>query len=540
MRRITSILILVFCLGLLPVTQVFAGLFGDDTLVSIDENLYTVEDFKRWWEFWKEDDSSLPKTPDPYIDWLLLSREGARMGIDETPEFERQTRIFLQSRTLLMLKYEEVDSKINVTEADIKARYAEKFQPIWKVQRLTFKDESAATAAWEELVAGTLEIDTLLERDPEQGGPLSSSEGEMRPGGIDPGWVTIFQDLEVGGVVDPSEYGKGPVLYLLKGKKENDEEDFGRLRDDISRELWKEQEDLLTYKLIEKLREKYKVEVDEERLAALNIHAAEDTFTDAAVITSTIQNISEKEFMNVVRRLMESRTGVAAASYEEGGADELKKETVYNIIAQSVTNWESLDRKYEEKEPFKWEYEFNYNHRLTLALERRIFVPEITVSEEEIKKHFEENIDSYTQPSLVQLYIIDETQGPIDQIWADVATGKAFSMALSEYFDKPLKAKDVPANHLDPEVKEVVDKLIDGETSQIFKAQGIRVMVHLVKRTPEQALPLDRVKESIRSSIWREKLYQLRNKYLDTVKSGSEINVRERNWKKIQKELGGA
>jgi len=540
MRRITLTLIFLVCLAFLPVTQVTAALFGDDTLVSIDGENYSIEDFKHWWKYWNDNDSPLPETPDPYVDWLLLSREAERMDLDKTPEFKRQTRIFLQSRTLLMLKYDAVDSKITVTEADIKTRYTEQYQPLWNVQRLEFKDEKTAIAAWQDLAAGTLLIDDLRTRAAEQGGPVSTVQNWLRPNGTDPDWVTILQKLKVGEAVNPNDYGKGPFLYFLNDKKENDEEDFAKVRADIRRELWKEQENKLTRQLITELREKYKVEVDEERIAALDLNAADDTFTDTAVITTSKQNITEKEFMNVIRKLMISRPAAAHAASDEEVAVTLKNETVYNIIAQSVTNWESLDRHYEEKEPFKWEYEFNFRHRLKLALEQRVFAPEATVSEEEIKQHYEENIALYTQPTLVQLYIIDETQGPIDQIWADIAVGKNFQDVLKEQFGQPIKPQNVPANHLDPEVKEVVDILVDGETSQIFMAQGIRVMVHLVERTPEAPLPLERVKRSISSSLWREKLNQMRSNYLETVKSGSAIDVRQRNWKKIQKELGGA
>jgi len=86
----------------------------------------------------------------------------------------------------------------------------------------------------------------------------------------------------------------------------------------------------------------------------------------------------------------------------------------------------------------------------------------------------------------------------------------------------------------------VVDKLVVGETSQIFTAQGVRVMAHLIERIPETPLPLERVKESIRTTLWNKKLNQVRNTYLDTIKSRSQIEIRQRKWKEIQKELGGA
>jgi parvulin-like peptidyl-prolyl isomerase len=537
MRRVTSILILLVCLAVLKAMPAPAFFFDDNTLVSIDGNNYTTDDFKRWWKFYNDKDRPLPESPDPYIDWLLLAREAKSMDLAETPGFKRQTRIFLQSRTLFMLKYEEVNSRIEVTDDEIRKRYDERYQPRWLVKYLTFKDKEAAAAAWQELDAGMLTVTELSARDTDQGGPVSSGMSWLRPVGIDQKFTAIFQKLGIGEVADPSLYDNVLDLYYLIDQKEGDEEDFAEWREEIKKTLWKEQEDALTQELLAELRRKYQVKVDEERLAALDITAAYDTFTDAPIITTNHQNFSEKHVMAVIRRLMATRAGVAHAGSNDELARTLKNETVNNIIAQSLTNWECLDRHYEEKEPFKWEYEFNYNHRLVTALETRLFAEKAKISEEEIKRHYEENISQYTNPTTVRLYIVDETQGPIDQIWADAAMNKNFQQIMEKHFGLHVKAQEAPANHLDPEVRAVVAKLTDGETSQIFKAQGIRVLVHLIERTPEAPVPLERVKDSIHKNLWKDKLNQMVNEYIDTLKSRSDIKVMERQWKAIKKEL---
>jgi hypothetical protein len=541
MRRFTSVLILLLSLALFPAPPAAAWLFGsNDTLVSIDGDRYNKDDFKRWWKFWKEGDDPLPKTPDPYIDFLLLAREGERMELDETPSFQRATRVFIQSRALLMLKQDAVDSQIKITDEDMKAYYEEKYLPRWLVQRLEFGSDEAALKAWQELSDKTLTVDELLTREPGQGGPQSRGENWLRPSSIDPGWAEIFKKLAVGGVVNPEEHGEGPTLYHLKEIKGGDEEDFAKLKEEIKQDFWKAKEDELTLSLLQDLKKKYQVEIDKERLAALEINAADETLTDAVVISSSQQNVTEKQFMAVVRRLMDSRPYAAHAANDEEQATSLKEETVNNILAQSLTNWEALDRHYEEKEPFKWEYQFNRNHRLILALEELILLPEARATEEEIKQHYEENIERYSQPTLVKIRIIDDTQGPIDQVWADVVVGTKFTDAVSKYFERSYPVQEVPANHLDPEFKTVVDKLAVGETSPIFTAEGKRVIVHLVERTPSYPLPLERVKESIRSRIVKEKMEKARKDYLDRIKSSSQIEVRKRPWKAIQKELGGA
>ncbi len=116
-------------------------------------------------------------------------------------------------------------------------------------------------------------------------------------------------------------------------------------------------------------------------------------------------------------------------------AAKLKQSTVNDIIAQSVTNWECLDRHYEDKAPFKWEYEFNYQRPVVSGIWGNVFfLPEIKVTEEEIQQHYQDNMERYTQPTVVKFYIVDETQGPIDKIWADVAVGKNFVDEVKKQF----------------------------------------------------------------------------------------------------------
>lgn len=545
MRRYPSILILLACLALLPAPSAgawsFSDLFGsDDTLVVIDGAPHTTEDFKRWWGFWNDEGLDLPATPQVYIDWLLLAREGERMELAADPSFQRQSKVFLQSRTLLMLKYEDVDSRIEISEEEIRARYEQGSVPRWQIRRLHFRSQEAAAAAARELAAGELTMAELLERDVEAGGPVAHQENWARPGGIDPGWAAIFSKLEVGQVVDPEEHKGGPLLYQLVASKDGDEEDYARLRDSLHRELWKERETALTLEMLDRLREKYEVKIDEERLAALDVNAPTESLTDAVLISTNRQNLTERDFHTLARRDMAQRPDAAHAAFDEEQARELKERVVSGFIAQSLTNWESVARGYEKREPFKWEYQFHIRHRLTTALERRVFAAGAVVSDEEVYEHYRDNLARYTRPAMVRLHIVDDTQGPVEQIWRNVITGMEFSRALREHLGHNLPAQEVPLNHLDPEIKTVVDSLSSGDTSQPFTARGSRVVVHLISRTPEQPLPLERVTNTIRTRLEQEKTERQRREYLDLLKSRSRIEVRERQWRNLRTELGGS
>jgi hypothetical protein len=540
MRRFTLLLMLLACTALLAPQPASASWWSkDDTLVVIDGKRYTSEDFKRWWGFWNDEGLELPKTPDLYIDWLLLAREGERMDLANDPAFQRLTNVFLQSRTLLMLKNDAVNSRIRITDEDLRELYEEHYTPRWQLQQLHFSDEDTAAAAWRELSEGVLTVEELLARDAGEGGPVIRRESWLRPIGIDPAWAAIFRKMTAGEVVDPSEHDGGIVLYHLQDLKGGDEEDFAGRREEVRRNIWKEREHALTLQLISELRRKYEVEVDEERIAALDVNAPEDSFTDAVLISTNRQQMTEQDFMAIARRDMGLRPDAAHAAFDEEEARKLKTRVVDGFIAQSLTNWESLDRRYEEKEPFKWEYDFHVAHRLTSEIEKRLFALEATVTDNDVKRHFEENISRYTQPALVKLHIIDDTQVPVDKIWREVMGGMDFSKALREHLGRPVPGQEVPANHLDPEVKAVVDRLAPGETSQPFTAQESRVIVHLLDFTPERPLPLERAAKAIHTRLVQEKIEEKRQAYLDVLKSRSKIEIRQRRWQAVRKEIGG-
>jgi hypothetical protein len=541
MRRVTSILILLLGTLILSPVSASAWLFSkDDTLVTIDAKRYSAADFKRWWQFWNDEKLPLPDSPDVYIDWLLLAQEGERMELGSDLGFQRMTEVFVKSRALLMLKGDEINSRIVVTDADLQARYERDFLPHWLVERLEFLDEAAALKAWADVSEGAVTVEELIAREPGQGGPVLRRENWLRPRGVDPGWVEIFRAHEVGTLVDPELHKQGVFLYHLKEQKGAEEADLAGLREGIRRELWKEQENTLTMALLHSLREKYEVEVDMDRIDAIDLTAAEDTLSDDVVITTNRQNVTEKQFFAIAHRHLGNRPLAAHSLKNEEDARALKGEIVGGIIAQNVTDWAALDRRYEEKEPFKWEYDFHVRHRLIGALEGRLFTPGAQVTDDEIKEYFEKNIGRYTQPAMAKLYIVDDSQGPVEQVRADVLVGVPFAKALRDRFGRHIAPQEIPVNHIDPVVKAAVDRLAIGETSPLFSSQGSQVLVHLLERTPAVPLPLERVSKTIRTQLEGEKTDQQRRAYLEMLKSRSRIDVRKQQWKAIQKELGGA
>lgn len=536
MRLFISILISLFLLTFQFVSPATAALWGDDTLVTIDGSKYTTEDFKRWWGFWNDKDLSLPETPDFYIDWLLLAREGERMQLEEDPAFQRRTEVFLKVRALLMLQKEEIFDKINVSEKELRARYEKLYTPIWLLERLQFADENAAQTAWQEIKNGTLTIDELKALPQQHGGPEAIREDWRRPVGISEYWADVFKKLKAGEATEPVKDLDFYVFYFVKERDDGDAKDFEMLRKKLSEQIREEQKNKLTGALLTRLRKKFDVHVDQERLANLALDKPADDYGDEPIITTNRRNFSEKEFMALLRQDQKLRP---SAAHNKTFATEVKNRVVNGILSQNLTDWEALDRHYEEKEPLKWEYQFNIRHRLTTEVQNRLFASEVTVSEDEIKKYFTENISHYTQPEIVNLVLIKDSEGTVDRIWGEVAAGKDFFTAVRENTEQKTTPQAIPFMHLDPPVQKVVAGLSKGETSPPFEFEGQRFIVHLTSRTPAEPLPLEKVAGNIRSTLLQKKIAQKRKEYLDLLKTRSVIKVNESNWQSVQKELGG-
>ncbi|WP_267927011.1 peptidyl-prolyl cis-trans isomerase [Desulfolithobacter dissulfuricans] len=520
---------------LAPISPGQAGWFwDDDTLVTIDGQKYTTEDFRTWWENWREKDQPLPETPDPFIDWTLLYREAERMKLYEDPTYRKKVLTFLKARTLMMLKAEEVDRKIDISDEAMWQRYQEQYAPMYQLNILFFHTREAAEKTVERFGDRRADDEQFSTLQIGKDGLVSLQTRWYRPVGVNPEWLDIIRGLKPGDFTEPIPWQKGFVVLRLQNIQEGDREDFATVRKSIRDALWKEQETVRTRELLEKLREKYKVVVDEKRLAALDIEAPDDSFGDEPVITTDRGSVTEKQFMAQVRRLQRFRQ---QNGFNQDSDYDFKKQVLSGIIDQTLTTWEGLARGYEKKAPLKGVYTFYCQHRLIRNLEERLFIPEAQVTDEEIEKYYREHIDEFTQPEIIRMAIVEGTRESLDALWTEVAMGGNFMDVARERLGHPVPVREIPYNHLEAEVKAVVDKLTNGEISPVFTVKEHVTMLQLVERKPAKAMELDRVRKHIHDKLYQEKVKAAREAFLARLRAQSTIEINDKVWQKLRDEM---
>ncbi len=520
---------------LAPISPGQAGWFwDDDTLVTIDGQKYTTEDFRIWWENWREKDQPLPETPDPFIDWTLLYREAERMKLYEDPAYRKKVLTFLKARTLMMLKAEEVDRKIDISDDAMWQRYQEQYAPMYQLNILFFHTREAAEKTVERFGDRRADDEQFSTLQIGKDGLVSLQTRWYRPVGVNPEWLDIIRGLKPGDFTEPIPWQKGFVVLRLQNIREGDREDFATVRKSIRDALRKEQETVRTRELLEKLRKKYKVVVDEKRLEALDIEAPDDSFGDEPVITTDRGSVTEKQFMAQVRRLQRFRQ---QNGFNQDSDYDFKKQVLSGIIDQTLTTWEGLARGYEKKAPLKGVYTFYCQHRLIRNLEERLFIPEAQVTDEEIEKYYREHIDEFTQPKIIRMAIVEGTRESLDALWTEVAMGGNFMDVARERLGHPVPVREIPYNHLEPEVKAVVDKLTNGEISPVFTVKEHVTMLQLVERKPARAMELDRVRKHIHDKLYQEKIKAARKAFLARLRAQSTIEVNDKVWRKLRDEM---
>lgn len=509
-----------------------AGSAKNEVVALINKKALTKDDVRHWWENWREKDTPFPDTPDKFIDWFLETNEATDMELYKEPAYQQKVLTFLKVRALMLLKYDEIDSKIKITEKELWDRYIKGYTPLWSAQVLYFKTEDAAKKMCEDLRTGKANIaDVVKQLKP--GGDIAYQETQLRPNLLPPGWLPVMNGLKVGQVTDPIKISTSFAVLILKDVKNGEKEDFNRFRDRLRKDIWDSYEGKLTNALVERLKKKYHVKITDNLLDAINLENTPAEILDKVLVSTSKGDVTVGVFVDLLKKEHSFRKN---NRFQEVNADLLKNMVLNNMIAQTVTSWESLDRKYEEKPPFKWIYQFYCQHRLITELEGRLIESKIKITDEEIEKFYKLNPKEFTTPEVVSFIQIEDDKKNIDKIWMAVMSGEDFGEAAKKLYSKEFTAQSMPLDHLHSPVKEVVAKMASGETSKPFAKEDKSVIIKLVGRQNARLMPLSEVRNNIKMRLEREKFMSLREELLKSLRSKSTITVNQNIWDSLKKE----
>lgn len=533
-RRATLLLLLV----ILPAPAGWSAAAAEETLLTIDGDPLTAADFLAWWEHTREEGMEPPATPQPFIDWNLLYREAEKMGLYDDPGFMKKVSTFHKARTLMLLKNEEVDAKIRISDEEIRRYYEENYAPIWVLRILHFADEKKAAAAVGKLRSSQTTDEQFGRIIPEEGGTTSQNTVRQRPNTTHAGWLEIIRPMEPGEYAGPIPLKEEYVLLHLLERIEADGTEIERYRDDIRHRLWKQKQAEYTVALLEKLKMKYQVQIDYDRVARIDLNDLAGPFGDTPVVTTSIGDISEQDLVAMLRKEAQFRKGAGFA--EDSGFD-LKQYVLNGIISQTLTSHEALERRYEEKPPYDGIYEYYFRHRLIRTLEEKVFEPEVQISPEEVAAYYARHTDEFTTPETVTLGIIEGSEKELKALWADIVGSGDDFMTMASVKAPPgtRPVVEMAVDKLEPEITAVVQDMSSGDVSRVIPVKDKFVLIQLLQRTKPVTAPEAKAAPMIADSLRARQLEKVRDKYLGRLRAAYDIQVNEAAWRKLREKMSG-
>jgi hypothetical protein len=533
MHRIAYFLIGSIILNLLSFSPAFAAWpwSGSQDLVTINAFTYTPDDFRQWWKIYRGDQNQVPEDLDTFVEWKLLAQEARASELDSEPNYLNAMGTFYKARTRLLLKYDTVDSKINITEEQIRQRYQNDYVPRYRLSLFYFETEQEAAGAAEKLAEGEEAFAAFRKMAGEEE-KIRFKQGEFLPKNIE-NMLAIRNDLKQLAVGQVSKVYGGKdffIVFRLDDKIMPAEEDFLKRQEYIKRELYKEKEAELTDALFDTLKRQYEVKVDEEVLAMANKTPPRKMLSTTLVETNR-ENIPL--YPLVKDYIGEKQVREAKKTWSEEEEKNLLSFLLNGIIFESILTWAAEDRKYDEIPPFKYDYQFRQESTLIKDLERLVIRPGISVSDEEVESYYREHLDEFTPRGKMSLVV---TEGEAEQLrgaLADFNRGYDFNTAGLRQELTPYPLKDSDATQIDFRILAEADKLGIGEVSQPFAFKEKYAIVRVVAREVREPQPLAKVGKEIAARLSRSKFSEARKKYVAQLLQESDIKINGDAWEKL-------
>ena len=534
--RTTALLCVVILLGSAAHLHASPATNDQQTLVSINGKKHSVADFKTWWRNWREKGMLFPENPDSFIDWQLLAKEAHNMNLGKVPRVRSKIDTFLKVRSIMRLKYTEVDSKIIIPEKAIRKIYQEEYSPRRNFQFFYYKTKEPATIAHKEINQGLVVIEDLQKKPATDGGPDFFQEKWLRPRDINPEWSSITEKIKEREITEPFPYKDGFLILRLKNVQKDNSEDYQKKKKTIKQKLWKQQKAELTTKLIKKLRKKYNVKINQKIMDNLDVANIPEELAGQDILTSTAMKLSVKQ---LAKKILAEKDLRARMGFKPMDQKQFNSMILSNIITQTLINHEALNRHYEKTPPIKNTYDFYCNHRLIIELEYQLFKKASKdIGDDEILAYYNDNLSEFSTQATVTYAEAKGEEGKIKKIWLGVLTGEDFDDIVLEHLGKKPQTKTIPIDQLDPSLKDMIKSLAINEVCSPFKSGAQNTTIKLIKREPATPKPLASVKQTIFQRLEKKKYNTLRSEYLSQLKAKVPISVNKRAWESLQKELG--
>lgn len=508
----------------------------DAPLLTVNGTNYQIEDYVNWWHEWRES-AELPPTADPYIDWLLLADEAEQMQLQDKPGYQDKIATFLKVRSLMLLKNEEVDDKVVIADdKELHKIYLRDYAPRWQVRTITFKehaDLNAFLAAHASDPASSSEdiLASIAVSDKDR--TLSSSVWE-RPNHLPPQILDLLQQTQNARYSAPYPWNNTWQIIEVIATEPASDEDFATLRSTIADKNLKDQQMQLTAQLLDKLRDKYAVTVNQKLLDAIDDTGVAENHAKETVLELLEHKISAEQLYNAAKKQFDS---FAPQQQNQSAFKRVLHQVLNGIISQNLTNTEALARNYQLRPPLKSTFDFYCKHRLIRELEQQLIAPAANISDSEIKQAYETHKQQLSGPITVEIVRAETTDAQLaEQLNEKMRQGEDFLTIMAILGHKQPRVEKVPFDHLSPPVQQQLQSMQENECALVTE-QNTFTFVKLITGKQQHPIDFEQIKSALGMQLQQQAVQKKRAEIIAQLRQRSTIKLDHQQWQNCLEQL---
>jgi len=470
------------------------------------------------------------------INTRLIVQEGKRMGLDELPEIKKMVDVFsrVTLREELMERYLR---NIKADEKEVDRIYKSSTQE-WRVTSVFFEKEEGAKAFAKALESGK-PFNDLAKKFLSEKTAARVEEGEyLRVKEIDPKIVEVVSKVKVGSISPIVPFKSGFVILKLEDIRYSEDPE---VLQQARREALKNKKfnSLNDYK--DALIKKY-VTIRQEVLKQIDYESKEPGFDNLLKEKRVIADIKGEEpvtvgdlteylrqqFYHGVQRAIE---GKKLNSKKDSSLDEMLFKRVFRKEAlrlglDKTENYQNKVRNYENSVIFG-------------AFVKKVIVPDVKLSEEEVKAYYQKHIEEYKLPEMVKMNSLvfnkrEDAEVAIEKLrkgtefqWLSAnAEGKVDknTQGILMLDGKLMTTKDLPEG-----VQKAISGVKEGQVRFYASPEGFFYVLAIENVLSSKPQPYEEVKGMVTQRVFDEKVKKAIEDYADKLRAASDVKVYLKN-----------
>ncbi len=183
-----------------------------------------------------------------------------------------------------------------------------------------------------------------------------------------------------------------------------------------------------------------------------------------------------------------------------------------------------------------------YQNLLAEQLSKKVVLPGIEVSEEEIHSHYRRNPEQFSRPEQVRArQILVKTEAVAAEILTRILTGENFTAMARQHSIAPEAEKGgdlgyFGRGHMPKVVEDACFALDKRQTSDIIKSQYGYHLFRVEDRRPAAVIPLNTARVQITSELRNEKLDSAWRSFIAKLKTSAQFEINEEQLASIKRD----